>query len=76
MMTTLLRRAGRYITTCAGVATSGFNEVTDFGILPLQPVGLVPGDDYQLVIHDSVDDGMRFGYRDRFCRSLCNDGQF
>jgi hypothetical protein len=32
MMITRLRRAGRYITTCAVVAASGFNEVTDFGI--------------------------------------------
>jgi hypothetical protein len=32
MMTTHLRRAGRYNTTCDVVAASGFNEVTDFGI--------------------------------------------
>ena len=34
MMTARLRRAGCYITTCAVVAASDFNEVTDFGICP------------------------------------------
>ena len=32
MMTARSRRAGRYITSCAVVAASGFNEVADFGI--------------------------------------------
>jgi hypothetical protein len=39
MITTRLRRAGRYITTYAVVAASGFNEVTDFGICRRQPWG-------------------------------------
>ncbi len=30
----------------------------------LQSIGLVPGDEYQLVILDSVDDGMCYGYGD------------
>jgi hypothetical protein len=54
-MTTRTRRAGRYITTCGVVAASGLlNKVTDFGCLSLQSIGLVPGDDYQLVLLDSV----------------------
>jgi hypothetical protein len=53
-MTTRTRRADRYITTCAVVAASGFKKVTDFGCLSLQSIGLVPGDEYQLVLPDSV----------------------
>jgi hypothetical protein len=54
-MTTSTSRAGRYITTCAVVAASGFNKkVTEFGRLSSQSVCLVPGDEYQLVILDSV----------------------
>jgi hypothetical protein len=30
------------------------------------PIGLIPGDEYQLVILDSVGDGMCCGYRDAF----------
>jgi hypothetical protein len=75
-MTTRLRRAGRYSTTCAIVAASGFNEVTELRYLSSQSVGMVPGDEHLLVILDSVGDGMCCSYGDGFCRSLCNDGQF
>jgi hypothetical protein len=34
--------------------------------LSSQPVGLIPGDEHQLVNHDSVVDGMHFGYCDGF----------
>jgi hypothetical protein len=45
------------LTTGAVVAASGFNEVAEFGYLLSHSVGLVPGDEYQLVILDSVGDG-------------------
>jgi hypothetical protein len=64
-MTTRVRPSGRYITTCAFVAASGFNEVTEFGHLSSQPVGLVPDEEYQRVILDSVGDGTFCGYGDR-----------
>jgi hypothetical protein len=52
--------------TTGGVDTAfGFNEVTEFGYLLSQSFGLVPGDEHQLVILDSVGDGMCCGYRDR-----------
>jgi trypsin len=40
------------------VAASGFNEVTESRFFLSESVGLVPGDEYQLVILDSVGDGM------------------
>jgi hypothetical protein len=46
------------LTTGAAVAASGFNEVTEFGSLLSQSVGMVPGDEYQLMILDSVGDGI------------------
>jgi hypothetical protein len=41
-----------------------FNEVAELGYLLSQSVGLVPGDEYQLVILASVGDGMCYGYGD------------
>ena len=38
-MNTRMRQTGRYITTCAVVAASGFNKVTEFGFLSSQSVG-------------------------------------
>jgi hypothetical protein len=46
------------LTTGSVVAASGFNEVTELGYLLSQSVGLVPGDEHQLVILDAVGDGM------------------
>jgi hypothetical protein len=46
------------LTTGAVVAASGFDEVTASGFFLSESVGLVPGDEYQLVILDSVGDGM------------------
>jgi trypsin len=46
------------LTTGAVVAASGFDEVTESGFFLSESVGLVPGDEYQLVILDSVGDGM------------------
>jgi hypothetical protein len=46
------------LTTGAVVAASGFDEVTEWGFLLSQSVGLAPGGEYQLVILDSVGDGM------------------
>jgi hypothetical protein len=63
-MTTRVRRSGRYIKTCAFVAASGFSEVNEFGQLSSQPVGLVPDEEYQLVILDSVGDRTFCGYAD------------
>jgi hypothetical protein len=48
----------RSLTTGAVVAASGFGEVTELGFFLSESVGLVPGDEYQLVILDSVGDGM------------------
>lgn len=45
-------------TSGAIVAASGFDEVTESGVFLTQPVDLVPGDRYKLVIRDSDDDGM------------------
>jgi hypothetical protein len=52
-----MMRAGRYITTCAVVAASGFKEATEFRYLSSQSIGFLPGDEYYLVILDSVSDG-------------------
>jgi hypothetical protein len=49
------------LTTGARVAASGFNEVTEYGYLSSHSVGLVPTDEYQLVILDSVAEGKRKG---------------
>jgi trypsin len=46
------------LTTGAIVAASGFDEVTESFLFFSESVGLVPGDEYQLVILDSVGDGM------------------
>ena len=51
-MTNRTRRAGRY------------RESHDLGHLLWQSVGLVPGDDYQVVILDSIGDGMCLRYGD------------
>jgi hypothetical protein len=40
--------------TCAVVAIPGFDAVTEMGYLLSQSVGLGPGDEYELVILDSV----------------------
>jgi hypothetical protein len=37
--------------------------VTELGHLLWQSIRLVPGDDYQVVILDSIGDGMCLGYR-------------
>jgi trypsin len=52
------------LTTGVVVAASGFGEVTGLGFLLSQSVGLVPNNEYQLVILDSVGDGMCCGYGD------------
>jgi hypothetical protein len=66
-----MRQAGRYITTCAVVAASGFNEVSEFSYLSSQSISLVSGDEYQLVILYSVDDGVCCDYGEgsavRYC---------
>ncbi len=41
-----------------------FNEVAELGYLLSQSVCLVPDDEYQLVVLDSVGDGMCCGYGD------------
>lgn len=46
------------LTTGAVVAESGFDEVSEMGFFLSEAVGLVPSDEYQLVILDSVGDGM------------------
>jgi hypothetical protein len=50
------------LTTGAVVAASGFGEVTELGFFLSESIGLVPGDEYQLVILDSADDGMCCAY--------------
>ena len=57
------------------VAASGSKKVTELDYLLSQFVGLVPGDEHQLVIHDSVAGGMRCGYGDGFRRALRNGGR-
>jgi trypsin len=49
-------------TTGAVVASSGFNEVAESSFFLSESVGLVPGDEYQLVILDSIGDGMCCGF--------------
>jgi trypsin len=49
-------------TTGAVVATAGFDEVTEVGFFLSQPVDLIPGDEYQLVIIDTAGDGMCCDY--------------
>jgi hypothetical protein len=52
--------------------------VTKLGCLLSQSVGLVPGDEHQLVIFDSVGDGMYCDYRDglyALLRALRNCGR-
>jgi hypothetical protein len=47
------------LATCAVVAASGFNEVTELGYLSSQSVGYDSfGDEHQLAILDSGGDGM------------------
>jgi hypothetical protein len=67
-ITTLMRRAGRYrvsrpVLFKRRAALNCFNEVTKFCYLLSQSIGSVLGE-YQLVILDSVGDGMRYGYGD------------
>jgi hypothetical protein len=62
-MTTRMRRVGRRPVLLL-LHASDFKEVTESGYLLSQCVGLVPGDEYQLVILDSVDHGMCCGYGD------------
>jgi hypothetical protein len=51
-------------------------EVTELGHLLWQSIRLVPGDDYQVVILDSIGDGMCLGYRVAYTirkrRGFCN----
>jgi hypothetical protein len=49
-----------------------FTEVTEFGHLASQSVEWVPYDEYQLVVFDSVIDGMCCGYGDRSALLYCN----
>jgi hypothetical protein len=73
-MTIHMRRARRYFTTCAAVAAFGYNEVTDFGHLSSQSVDLVSDDEYQLVMIDSVGEGMRCGYTGGYAVLFCDQG--
>jgi trypsin len=50
------------LTTGAVAAASGFGEVTELGFSLSDAVVLVPGDEYQLIILDSVGDGMCCAY--------------
>jgi hypothetical protein len=50
------------LTTGASVAASGFGDVTESGFFLSESVDLVPGDEYQLVILDSIGDGMCCAY--------------
>jgi hypothetical protein len=52
-----------------------FKEVAESVYLLSQSVCLVPGDEYQLVIFDSVDDGMCCGNGERVRRALRNCGR-
>jgi hypothetical protein len=54
------------LTTDAVATAFGFSEGTERGYLLSQSAGLVPGNEYQLVILDSVGDGMCCGYGDGF----------
>jgi hypothetical protein len=52
------------LTTGYVVAASGFDEVAELCYLLSQSVGVVPGDEYQLVVLASVGGGMCCGYGD------------
>jgi hypothetical protein len=71
-MTIHMRRARRYFMTCAVVAAFGYSEVTDFGHLSSQSVDLVSDDEYQLVMIDSVGEGMCCGYADGSAVLFCD----
>jgi hypothetical protein len=64
-MTFPRKRAELGVTTGALVAAPG---LTEFGYLSSQSIGLAPGDEYQLMILDSVGGGTCCGYRDGFHR--------
>jgi hypothetical protein len=49
-----------------------FTKVTEFGRLASQSVKWIPQDEYQLVVFDSVIDGMCCGYGDRSAILYCN----
>jgi hypothetical protein len=49
-MTTRVSWSLQSLTTGAVAAVSDFNEVTEFDYLMLQSVGVVPGNEYQLVV--------------------------
>jgi hypothetical protein len=67
-----MRRARRYFTTCAVVAAFGYNKVTDFGRMSSQSVDLVSDDEYQLVMLDSVGEGLCCGYVDGSAVLFCD----
>jgi hypothetical protein len=71
-MTIHMRRAHRYFTTCAVVAAFGYNKVTDFGRMSSQSVDLVSDDEYQLVMLDSVGEGLCCGYVDGSAVLFCD----
>jgi hypothetical protein len=71
-MTIHMRRARRYFTTCAVVAAFGYNKVTDFGRMSSQSVDLVSDDEYQLVMLDSVGEGLCCGYVDGSAVLFCD----
>jgi hypothetical protein len=52
------------LTTGVAVAASGSKKVTEFDYWLSQFVGLVPREEYRLVINDSVTGGMCCGYGD------------
>jgi hypothetical protein len=53
-MTTLMRRAGRYIVICVAATASSFYEVNELNHTVSQSVKLVSYDEDQLVVLDSV----------------------
>ncbi len=58
-MTTRMKLSCEVVATgshdwCAAITASRFNEATELGYLLAQSVGLVPGDDHQLMILDCV----------------------
>jgi hypothetical protein len=67
-----MRRTGRSFMTSAVVAASGYNEVNEFGYLSSQSVDLVPDDEYQFVILDSIGDGVGCGYADGAAVLFCH----
>jgi hypothetical protein len=52
------------LTTDAAVAACGYKVLIILNCVLSQSVGQVPGDEHELVIFDSVDDGIGCGYRD------------